>query len=67
MTKIETKQQIELMAMMSPVKAERYIQTRMHKHFGTVEVCVKCVPAIPTEASEIPRFLGSEVEWNDLL
>ena len=67
MTKIETRQQIDLMAMMSPVKGERYIQARMHKRLGTVDVCVKRVPAIPTEASGKLRFIRSEVEWNDLL
>lgn len=67
MTKIETRQQIDLMTVMSPVKGERYIQARMHKRLGTIDVCVKRVPAIPTEASGKLRFIRSEVEWNDLL
>ena len=47
--------------------AERYIQARIHKHLGTVDVCVKRVSAIPTKASGKFRFVRSEVEWNDLL
>jgi len=66
-TKIETRQQIDLMTVMSPLKGESYIQARMHKRLGTVDVCVKRVPAIPTEASGKFRFVRSEVEWNDLL
>ncbi len=66
-TKIETRQQIDMMVVMSPVKDERYIQARIHKHLGTVDVCVKRVPAIPTEASGELRFVRSKVEWNDLL
>jgi len=65
--KIETRQQIDLMTMMSPVKGERYIQARMYKHLGIVDVCVKRVPAISKEASGKPRFVRSEVEWNGLL
>jgi len=46
--------------------AERFIQTRIHKLLGPVDVCVKHVPDIPTEASGKFRFVRSEVEWNDL-
>jgi len=49
------------------LEAERYIQARMYKHLGTVDVCVKRVPAIPTEESGKFRLVRSEVEWNDLL
>jgi len=66
-TKIETRQQIDLMTVMSPLKGERYIRARMRKRLGTVDVCVKRVSAIPTEASGKFRFVRSEVEWNDLL
>jgi phenylacetate-CoA ligase len=48
------------------LEVERFIQARMHKRLGTVDVCVKRVPAIPTEASGKLRFVRSEVEWNDL-
>ena len=65
--KIETRQQIDLMTMMSPAKGERYIQARMHKHLGSVDVCVKRIPAIPIKTSGKLRFVRSEVEWNDLL
>ena len=49
------------------VEAERFIQARMHKRYGTVDVCVKRVPVILTEASGKLRFIRSEVEWNYLL
>ena len=67
MTKIETRQQIDLMTVMSPLKCERYIRASMRKRLGTVDVCVKRVSAIPTKASGKFRFVRSEVEWNDLL
>jgi len=56
-----------MMVVMSPVKDERYIQARMHKHLGSVDVCVKRIPAIPIKTSGKLRFVRSEVEWNDLL
>jgi len=49
------------------LEAEHCIQTRMHKRLGTIDVCVKRVPAIPTESSGKLRSVRSEVEWNDLL
>jgi hypothetical protein len=49
------------------LEAERFIQARMHNRLGTVDVCVKRVPVILTEASGKLRFVRSEVEWNDLL
>ncbi|MFC2043235.1 hypothetical protein ACFLUA_03695 [Chloroflexota bacterium] len=47
--------------------AERFIQARIHNYLGAVDVCVRYVPAIPTEATENLRIDRSEVEWNDLL
>ena len=44
------------------LEAERFIQARMHKCLGTVDVCVKRVPVILTEASGKLRFIRSEVE-----
>jgi len=49
------------------LETERFIQARMHKRLGTIDVCVKRVPAIPTESSGKLRSVRSEVEWNDLL
>ena len=49
------------------LESERFIQARMNKRLGTVDVCVKHVPVILTEASGKLRFIRSEVGWNDLL